>query len=82
MIVDELRALLTAHPFKPFSIFAGDGRAITVPHHDYACVLPMGGEIHVQQFGGKIDLVSISQITRLSCDAEASAEPSGTQPRG
>ena len=82
MILEELRNLLAAQPFKSFSIFTGDGREVAVPHHDYAWVQPTGGTVYVQQLNGKIDFINISQITRLNSDVEAPSEPSGSVPRG
>ena len=73
MILEELRSLMATQPFKPFSIYTGDGREVVVPHHDYAWVLPAGTVIHVQQFDGGADLIFINQITRLNYEAEAPA---------
>ena len=73
MIVDELRNLMVAQPFKPFSIFTGDGREVVVPHHDYAWVMPAGTVIHVQQFDGRADLIFTNQITRINYEAEVPA---------
>ena len=65
MIFEELRSLLRAQPFRPFSIFTGDGQEILVHHHDYAWLVPSGFQIHVQSPDGRIDLISLSRITRL-----------------
>ena len=83
MIIDELRSLMHARPFKPFTIVTADGSEILVHHHDYAWVLPSGHEIHVEQRDERVDLVSVSQITKIKYQHQSgSAEPSGSVPRG
>ena len=82
MIIDEIRSLLHAQPFQSFSIFTADGQEIVVPHHDYAWVLPTGGKVHVQQFNGKVDIINISQITRVNFQEAVGSENPGTSPRG
>ena len=71
MITEELRALLRAQPFRPFSIFTGDGHEIIVHHHDYAWMLQSGLMVFVEQRDGRVDHINISQITRLSSRPKA-----------
>ena len=71
MIPDELRSLLRAQPFRPFSIFTGDGQEIMVHHHDYAWMLHSGLMIYVEQPNGRVDHINISHITRLSIQPSA-----------
>ena len=70
MILDELRTLLRTMPFQPFSIFTGDGREVHVHHHDFAWVLPSGGQAFVEDTAGRVHIINISQITRLSYAAK------------
>ena len=75
MILEELRSLLRAQPFRPFSIFTGDGQEIPVHHHDYAWVLRSGLQVHVESPQGRIDIINLSQVTRLSY--ATAGEPTG-----
>lgn len=71
MIIDELRSLMRARPFKPFTIVTSDGSEVLVHHHDYAWVLQSGAEIHVEQRDGKVDLVSVPRITKIKYQPES-----------
>ena len=78
MILEELRLLMRAQPFQPFSIFTGDGQEIAVQHHDYAWLTPSGFQIHVESPHGRINLITVSQITRVSYAEKAEpANPTG-----
>lgn len=75
MIVDELRTRLRASPFLPFTVVTASGSRILVHHHDYAWLLPRGGEFYVQDPQGQVHLIYPSQITELVHD-EPAEEPS------
>ncbi len=78
MILEELRAMMQARPFQPFSIFSAGGQEIAVPHHDFAWVLQSGAQIHVEQRSGRIDIINIPQITRLNYQPPSEpADPQG-----
>ena len=79
MIVTELRELMAAQPFKPFSVSTGDGREVLVPHHDYAWLNPSGTVLHAEQFDGRRNLVFTDQITRINLDPVASEVPPGAK---
>jgi hypothetical protein len=70
MIADELRSRLRAMPFKPFTVVKADGGRVHVHHHDYAWVLPTGGELYVQDRDGKVHWIYTTHITELVHDEE------------
>lgn len=65
VISDELRTRLHATPFSPFTVVTASGERMIVHHHDYAWVLPSGGEFYVHDTEGKTHLIYTSQITDL-----------------
>ena len=81
MIVTELRELMAAQPFKPFSVSTGDGREVLVPHHDYAWLNPSGTVLHAEQLNGWRNLVFTDQITRINLDPVASDALPGSAPQ-
>ncbi len=82
MIADELRSMLRAQPFRPFSIFTADGQEIVVHHHDYAWMLHTGLMVFVEQRDGQVDHISISQITRLNYKPQPESAQQGAAPQG
>ena len=64
---DDLRALLRARPFVPFTMELIDGRRIRVPRPDWSIVSPNGLMMVVYQSrrGGPdiIDTAWVSQVT-------------------
>ncbi len=74
MIAEELRTRLRAVPFKPFTVVTSSGMRVLVHHHDYAWVLPSGGEFYVQEPTGKVHTIYTIHIVELT-----HAEPSGEE---
>ena len=78
MIAEELRSRLRASPFKPFTVVTTGGSRVLVHHHDYAWVLPTGGELYVQDSNGKVHWIYTSHIAELTHDEPVSDERSPT----
>lgn len=68
MITDELRSLLRAQPFKPFTLVTPDGAQVRVHHHDYAWMFPSGSEMFIEDADGRRHIVNASHVTRLLYD--------------
>ena len=64
MTPKELRAFLKAEPFRPFDIRLNDGRALPVPHSDFASLSPDEWQLVVWHQGG-FDFVDVGSITSL-----------------
>ena len=47
MIADDIRKLLIARPFVPFTVHVADGRQFHVPTFEHAHVLPRGNRVDV-----------------------------------
>ena len=74
MIAEEIRTRLRATPFKPFTVVTTGGARVLVHHHDYAWVLPTGGEFYVQEPGGKVHLIYTMHIAELTHDEPISED--------
>lgn len=44
-MIEEIRRLLTATPFRPFEIVLSNGNRYAVPHPDFVSISPKGGRI-------------------------------------
>ncbi len=42
MTIQQLRAMLKAVPFRPFTLHMADGRAFPIPHPDFLLMSPSG----------------------------------------
>jgi hypothetical protein len=69
MLIDEIRIRLRAQPFRAFTVHVSGGTQVNIHHHDYGWLLPSGGELHVQDSQGKVQLIDTAQISQLSYDA-------------
>ena len=81
MLLDEIRSLIQARPFRPFTVHVSDGSEVLVHHHDYAWVLPSGFQLFVETKEGRVRIINVSQITQLSYPSETELEIVGTGTR-
>jgi hypothetical protein len=65
MLPKELEAFLRAEKFRPFDIRLNDGRAIPVPHSDFASLSPDKWQLLVWYRDGGCDFIDVSAITSL-----------------
>jgi len=65
MIVEELRALWRAQPFKPFTIHVADGRVLRVPDPDLLAITPGGGTVIVFRKDDSFAMLEPSHIIEL-----------------
>jgi len=65
MKIDEVRKLLHAQPFRPFTIHIADGGRIPVKHEDFVALAPTGQEMIVYQTDGSYNVVDTMLVTRL-----------------
>jgi hypothetical protein len=66
MHADELRQLLHASPFRPFTIYWAREKSFAVPHQDFAWLTPRGRTL-VVAMGDKeaVDLLDVALIARV-----------------
>lgn len=73
MLTNELRSLLRAEPFRIFTVHLTDGTTLSIHHHDYAWLLPSGGELHAEDQEGKVHLIDTAHISKLTYAAPTPA---------
>ena len=75
MSADELRNLLHAVPFRPFTVYLPSDKAFKIPHSDFAWVSPNGRTmILYQQENAGMDILDVPLITRVEVGAEHGAQ--------
>jgi hypothetical protein len=67
----EIRKLIHATPFVPFTIHLADGGQLRVPTVDHVAVPPTGTRVMVFHDDGSWDWLSALLISRLSIDRES-----------
>ena len=66
----DIRKLIHASPFVPFTIHLADGGQLRVSTVDHVAVPPAGGRIFVFGDDERYDVVSALMITRVSVDRD------------
>ena len=75
MTIEPLRAAREAHPFRPFTIYLADGRALRVPHRDYLSMSPGGRTVIVYHTGEAFSIIDVYLVTELAI--EKASRPTG-----
>ena len=65
MTVEQLRTVLRAASFRPFTIYLADGRQIPVRHPDFLAQSPTGRTIIVYQEDDTFSIVDLLLVTEL-----------------
>ena len=74
MSTDELRSLLRATPFRPFTVYLPSDKAFSVRHPEFAVLTPPGRTLivlHGEDNG--FDLLDVPLITRVEVQESKSA---------
>ena len=74
MHADQLKKLLKAIPFKPFTVYMPSEKAFQIPHSDFGFVTPNGRTLIVAYNGGGVDLLDIPLITRIEVQQATASE--------
>jgi hypothetical protein len=80
--MDELRTLLKARPFRPFTLYTNDGATIPVWHPDFALLSPDGRTLWVYQRDYACDMLDVMLIPRFSFTAPDHAPQADAQQPG
>ena len=72
----DIRKLIHAAPFVPFTIHLADGGQLRVPTVDHVAIPPVGGRVMVFHDDGMWDMVSALLISRVTVDREPSPSKS------
>jgi hypothetical protein len=66
MHAEELKALLHASPFKPFTVHLAGDKAFFVPHEDFALLTPKGRTLVISHREKEaVDLLDVALISRI-----------------
>ena len=66
MHADELKQLLHASPFRPFTVYLASEKSFVVPHQDFALLTPKGRTLVVSHSEREVvDLLDVSLIARV-----------------
>lgn len=66
MYSDEIRALLRAMPFVPFTVYLPDGSSHHVPHSDFAMLTPDDYTLFVAAMSKPVERIQVAQISRVA----------------
>ncbi len=70
-MTSDIRKLVHAVPFVPFTIHLADGGELRVPAVDHIAVPPAGGRIFVFGDDERYDVLSALLISRITVDRES-----------
>ncbi len=65
MTIGQLKDVLHAQPFRPFTIHMGDGRVFLVKHRDFVSRSPSGRTIIVHGDGDRFSVFDLLLVTAL-----------------
>ena len=66
MHADELKQLLHASPFRPFTVYLASEKSFVVPHQDFALLTPKGRTLVVSHSEKEVvDLLDVALIARV-----------------
>ena len=66
MHADEIRQLLHASPFRPFTVYLAGEKSFVVSHEDFALLTPKGRTLIVSQTEKEaVDLLDVALIARI-----------------
>lgn len=74
MTVEQLKNVLHAAPFRPFTIHLGDGRAFFVKHRDFVSRSPSGRTIIVHGDDDSFSVLDMLLVTELQVHAPGQSE--------
>lgn len=72
-MIAELRRLIEAQPFIPFTIYTASGAALRIPTVDHIAVSPTGRRVIVFADDDSSIIVSPSLIGHINADPESSS---------
>jgi hypothetical protein len=73
----DIRKLVHAVPFVPFTIHLADGGQLRVPTVDHIAVPPAGGRVFVFGDDERYDVLSALLISRITVDRESATSSHG-----
>lgn len=87
MTTDDIRKLLRAEPFRPFRLHLVTGRALSIPHPEFAFSPPNNKRVvYVSDHLGHVDVVNATIVVSMDFEDErggssgAAPSPNGVHP--
>ena len=81
MVIDQLRLLYQAQPFRPFMMHLADGRQLSVVHRDFIMASPSGRTAIVYQPDDSFNIVDLLLVTDLEVKPEGGQKSNGRRKR-
>ena len=81
MVIEQLRRLYMAQPFRPFMMHLADGRQLPVVHRDFIMVSPSGRTAIVYQPDDSFNIVDLLLVTDLEVKPEGGQKSNGRKKR-
>ncbi len=67
--------MFEAMPFRPFKVYLADGRAVPVPHQDYALLSPTGRTLIVYQDDESFQILDLMLATGVEVNGKRTKKP-------
>jgi hypothetical protein len=81
MVIDQLRRLYEAQPFRPFMMHLADGRQLPVVHREFLAISPSGRTFIVYQPDESFNIVDLFLVTDFEVKPEGGQKPNGRKKR-
>ena len=65
---EDIRKLLAANPFIPFTVHLADGGEVRIPTRDHVLLFPQGSRLIVTHDDDSYDVLSSLLISRVTVD--------------
>jgi hypothetical protein len=75
IVIPDIRKLIAAQPFVPFTIHSADGSEVIVPTVDHIAVPPAGSRVFVFGDADDYEVLSGLLISRLSVNGKSASPP-------
>jgi hypothetical protein len=79
MTIEQLRNVLQAMPFRPFTIHTADGREFPVPHRDFLSHSPSGRTVIVYGKDENFSILDLLLVTELRVGRNGASRRRGRQ---
>ena len=81
MVIEQLRRLYQAQPFRPFTMHLADGRELPVVHREFLAISPNGRTSIVYQPDESFNIVDLLLVTDLEVKPEGEKKSNGHKKR-
>jgi hypothetical protein len=77
MVIEQLRRLYEAQPFRAFTMHLADGRQLPVVHREFIAASPSGRTVIVYQPDDSFNIVDLLLVTDLEVKPENEKKSNG-----